>query len=810
MELSDRLAGAVWGHLVGDAVGVPYEFKPASSITSVHFGVAGTHSKPAGTWSDDGALMLALLDSLLRDRQDGESVFDTADEAQRFLAWCDSGAYTPGGEGRFDIGGATSNALARLRSGTPAEDAGGTGERDNGNGSLMRILPLALADRDASSEVLVERAFRASAVTHGHVVSQVACAMYVLIARYLLLGCSRQAAFERAHGALFGMWAPGDDARLAVLAELMAWKGRSGRGFVVDSFWSAWDALTGAHDYRGTIERAVRYGNDTDTTAAIAGGLAGIRFGLSGIPAHWLSGMRGAEVVAPLVARLTGSPAAAALAGSPFRTEAAVPGARTSESHPLYVNWVESSAVPAAAGWTGRLGMSILAGKKAQGIAGLHWRDVETDITRLAEHEHVETYVLLVEDHELVETKTTGIPDACARHGIDLVRFPVADHGVPDHTGAYAATLAAVEDRLRAGRTVLVTCKGGLGRTGTAVACMLRDAGLDAEEAMAVTRRARHGAIDHGAQEAFVRSWEPAARGTSASGPGGAAELAAGDGFTFIDGVLSAYKAELARLARGVVAGAAPSARDARARVLEAHEQAKGLWARYSPEAAAYGRVVEAGQGRARFFNALVDAATARWGQPSASYSDAVAWQRASEWVDPEQDTLIIDWVVGELSREAETILPFDRYEGGGRKPLGRPRQGDMTARHGYGPPVFEQCGYTCVYCGLEMGASFENWLQLSVDHVIPRQMKNAGFDPALVEDITNLVTCCRECNDFGNRYTVSGEAPATYAAFYDVRDRVFSERKAMILAKREQERAIFAKLPAAGPDRPAVAGEDA
>ena len=128
-ELADRLAGAVWGHLVGDAVGVPYEFKDASAITTVHFGVPGTHGQPPGTWSDDGASMLALLDSLLRDRADDEAEFDPEDQGKRFLAWADDGAYTPDGDGRFDIGNATSSALARLRRGTPAEQAGGTGER---------------------------------------------------------------------------------------------------------------------------------------------------------------------------------------------------------------------------------------------------------------------------------------------------------------------------------------------------------------------------------------------------------------------------------------------------------------------------------------------------------------------------------------------------------------------------------------------------------------------------------------------------------------------------------------------------------
>lgn len=154
--------------------------------------------------------------------------------------------------------------------------------------------------------------------------------------------------------------------------------------------------------------------------------------------------------------------------------------------------------------------------------------------------------------------------------------------------------------------------------------------------------------------------------------------------------------------------------------------------------------------------------------------------------------------------------LPFGRYEGGGRQRLGKPRQGNATARSGYGPPVFDQCGYRCVYCCLDMAAAFEYWLQLSVDHVIPRQMMDRGYEPALVEDITNLVTCCRACNDFGNRYLVAEAPPATDAAFYDLRDRVFRERKAMIVAKRLEENRIYDKLPSLGPDRVPPVGESA
>lgn len=72
----------------------------------------------------------------------------------------------------------------------------------------------------------------------------------------------------------------------------------------MDSFWSAWDAFAGADSYADTIGRAIRYGHDTDTTAAIAGGLAGVYWGLAGIPDEWLAGMRGSEVVRPMVERL--------------------------------------------------------------------------------------------------------------------------------------------------------------------------------------------------------------------------------------------------------------------------------------------------------------------------------------------------------------------------------------------------------------------------------------------------------------------------------------------------------------------------
>jgi ADP-ribosylglycohydrolase len=304
--MTDARHAAVYGHLVGDAIGVPYEFGAPDPTRAVELRGHGSHDQPPGTWSDDGALMLALLDSLL------SAGFEPADQGRRAVDWLDRGAYTPDGDGAFDVGGATSAALARIRAGTSAINAGGSGDRDQGNGSLMRILPLAIVERDIADGTLVDRAHLASRLTHAHPNCQVACALYVIVSRSLL---------DRPDGdpevalalSVDRLWAAydGQPAFASVLRGLLAYRARlrkPGGGWVLDSFWSAWACFAMASSYRDTIERAVRLGHDTDTTACIAGGLAGIRWGMDeatgGIPRDWLAGLRGRDIVDPLVARL--------------------------------------------------------------------------------------------------------------------------------------------------------------------------------------------------------------------------------------------------------------------------------------------------------------------------------------------------------------------------------------------------------------------------------------------------------------------------------------------------------------------------
>lgn len=490
--LASRLAGGVWGNLVGDAMGVPYEFLEPEQIGEVRWGHRGGWGVPAGTWSDDGSLMLALLDSLL------EAGFDPDDQGRRTVHWADGGAYTPDHEGRFDIGGTTSAAIAALRSGVPAIDAGPASADACGNGSLMRILPLALVARDRPDTALIERAHLASRVTHGHPRCQVACAAYVLVAARLLRrdavgpapAAELRALLDVSLTVLRGVYAADAplSSHLAALDELEAWTGRSGRGYVLDSFWSAWDALAGAESYAATIERAIAYGHDTDTTAAIAGGLAGIRFGWEGIPVAWRRGMRDRAQVTALVDRLVGT---------------LEPAPLTSSASSLRVDALDLGGL----GLAGRAGITFLPGKKYPGIyTGLHWRDLDLDAAALR-RAGVDELVLLVQDRELRRCRVEDVAEGVADAGMELRRFPIPDPHLPEDHAAYRVMIEELVAEVRAGRSVAFACRGGLDRAGMTAACFLVEAGLAPDEAIERVRHARRGSLTELPQQAYVRAW---------------------------------------------------------------------------------------------------------------------------------------------------------------------------------------------------------------------------------------------------------------------------------------------------------------
>ena len=303
-SLEDRIAGALVGLLVGDALGVPYEFNPPERIPPADqleyqppAGFQRSHAGVApGTWSDDGAQALCLLESLL-DR----GALDLDDFAGRMVRWYTHGHLAVDGD-VFDIGITTASALRAVLQGESPERSGPDGQYSNGNGSLMRVLPLALWHR-GDDAALVRDARRQSLPTHGHVRAQVCCALYCLWARRLLAEHSDP--WNDAVRTLRALIV--DDA--AAIEELefhVRPDGPAigeGSGYVVDALDSARWACE-AEDFAGVVRRAIRLGHDTDTTACIAGGIAGLRFGLSDIPGHWRDGLRGKALYAPLLDRL--------------------------------------------------------------------------------------------------------------------------------------------------------------------------------------------------------------------------------------------------------------------------------------------------------------------------------------------------------------------------------------------------------------------------------------------------------------------------------------------------------------------------
>ncbi len=304
LDRADRITGGLYGLLIGDALGVPYEFQAASALPGFEEieleppqGFMRSHRQvPPGYWSDDGAQALCLLTSLLY-----QGRLELDDLGRRLINWRTWGYLAAGGL-VFDIGIQTARAIEALESGVPAAEAGPAGEWDNGNGSLMRVLPLALWHR-GSDEELFRDAARQSLVTHGHPRSQICCALYCLWARRTLEGhvepWSEAVSVARDLVSSDATW----QRELEEHIQPESVPHGKGSGYVVDCLHSARVALQ-EDTFEAVVKRAVLFGNDTDTTAAVAGGIAGIRHGFAGIPGRWVKGLADRSLIQPFVEQL--------------------------------------------------------------------------------------------------------------------------------------------------------------------------------------------------------------------------------------------------------------------------------------------------------------------------------------------------------------------------------------------------------------------------------------------------------------------------------------------------------------------------
>ena len=302
----DRIAGGLYGLLVGDALGVPYEFYEAENLPPYKeiemIPPAGFHKTyqevEAGTWSDDGAQALCLFQSLL-DRKG----FSLEDFSDRLLSWYEDGMWAVDGV-VFDVGIQTAYALRGYRNGLAPEECGMLNPDGKGNGALMRVLPLVLwhsiygspkkVQRDRE---LVQDAHRQCLITHGHRCNQVCCALYCLVAQELLEGLDPHKAIETGLATLREIYQDMPEYEQELEWSIRSdqpWEG-TGTGYVVDCLRSAFMILEQASGYEDGVKQAVLLGNDTDTTACVAGGLLGIRYGVQEIPKRWLSMLRERE-----------------------------------------------------------------------------------------------------------------------------------------------------------------------------------------------------------------------------------------------------------------------------------------------------------------------------------------------------------------------------------------------------------------------------------------------------------------------------------------------------------------------------------
>jgi ADP-ribosylglycohydrolase len=292
LSQKERILGGLWGAVVGDALGVPVEFKSRAEIAQAPVSDMrgyGTHQQPAGTWSDDGSLLLCTAESLLNG-------FDTQDLGRRFVRWLNEGYWTPWND-VFDVGIATRDAIQRIAQGRAPEQAGSNSEQSNGNGSLMRILPIALRFANAPARDLAGYAQRASCLTHRHPRSQMACGLYCLLVAAMLHGASPEDAYREAirqAQAIFQQPSFADE--MQHFARLLSGQivrvpeaDISAMGYVVHTLEASVWCLLNTDSFEQAVLKAVNLGDDTDTTGTVTGGLAGVCYGLSTVPSRWLN-----------------------------------------------------------------------------------------------------------------------------------------------------------------------------------------------------------------------------------------------------------------------------------------------------------------------------------------------------------------------------------------------------------------------------------------------------------------------------------------------------------------------------------------
>jgi ADP-ribosylglycohydrolase len=285
MDPIDRYRGSLLGLAAGDALGTTLEFEAPGTFTAIEDIVGGgPFQLQPGQWTDDTSMALCLAESLIEKRG-----FDPADQMERYVRWYRHGHLSSVGR-CFDIGVTTRAALRRFeQEGTPY--AGSEDPGKAGNGSIMRLAPVALYFAATPAEAIA-RAADSSRTTHGAREAVDACRYLTALLIGALGGAARDELLAPRYTPVAGLW---DREPLAPrIDEIAAGSFRRrdppairGTGYVVHSLEAALWAFDRSESFREGALRAVNLGDDADTTGAVYGQIAGAFYGVGGIPAAW-------------------------------------------------------------------------------------------------------------------------------------------------------------------------------------------------------------------------------------------------------------------------------------------------------------------------------------------------------------------------------------------------------------------------------------------------------------------------------------------------------------------------------------------
>lgn len=289
-----QIYSALFGVAVGDALGVPVEFSDRDHLrknpVSDFLGYM-CWNQPPGTWSDDSSLTFCLAESLCNG-------YDLNDIAQNFVKWYSNGYWGAHHE-VFDIGGSTKYSIRRLINGESPYYSGNMMESDNGNGSLMRILPILFyLTKEADLNQIYKTIKEVSSITHAHFRSVFACFIYIIYALELIKGYDKNLAYTNMQNIVLGYIKDKDFNNDEIKLFDRVLKNNIGKykeieilssGYVLHSLEASFWCLMNENSYQKTVLKAVNLGGDTDTTAAIVGGLAGLLYGFESIPQKWIN-----------------------------------------------------------------------------------------------------------------------------------------------------------------------------------------------------------------------------------------------------------------------------------------------------------------------------------------------------------------------------------------------------------------------------------------------------------------------------------------------------------------------------------------